>query len=152
MSVRRPQYEYHVPDAKGSVGCRLMVENLVFDKTICRECTVYELETKQWTPRFSHSSLERRGTNRENYRFWSSKRCHITGKAVRAYRDVEILPYIDMTFCTIAWNHSHVSKQAVIDTVKYGTIRTSHWGIWDKKSMAQMNEARLFIDKNGELL
>lgn len=148
MSVRSPQYEY----SKG--GNRLIVENTAWKKTICRVCLVSELETKEWTPRFTQMWKEKRQNThaRREYQFWSGKTCAITGNAVRSYKDVEIFPYVDMTFCTIAWNHDYISKQAVIDTVKYGAVKTSRWGVWNKQKMSPMNEKGLFINKNGELL
>ena len=150
MYTRNAQYEYE-PEGR----YRLLVENLKFKHTVCRACIVNELETKQWTPRFNHSTIERYGVgaqSRHNYRFWSTKKCDVTGSSVRSFKDVEILPHIDMTFCTIAWNYGRVSKQAVIDCVKYGDVKTSRWGVWKKQKMMPMNERGLFIDQEGNLL
>jgi hypothetical protein len=146
--VKSPQYEYQ---QEGRM--RLLVENSVWNKNICRACLVNELETKEWTPRFTQMWLEKETyTRRRKYQFWSGKKCAVTGSNVRSYKDVEIYPHVDMTFCTIAWNHDYVSKQAVIDAVKYGDVKTSRWGVWNKQKMAPMNEKGLFINKNGELL
>lgn len=147
MYIRTHQYEYQ-PEGR----YRLMVENLSWKKLICRSCLINELETKEWTPRFTQMWKEKNKSSRREYQFWSSKKCAVTGSAVRSYKDVEIYPYVDMTFCTIAWNHDYVSKQAVIDTVKYGHIKTSRWGVWRKQKMAPMNDKGLFINENGELL
>lgn len=146
MYVRNPQYELHFPQG------RLMVENLPYKTLICRECLVNELETKEWTPRFTQSTKDRGETRNYNYRFWSTKKCAVTGNKVRSYKDVEIYPYVDMTFCTSSWNHDYISKEAVIKCVREGDIRTSTWGIYDKKKMQPMNHKRLFINEKGELL
>lgn len=145
--VKSPQYEYQ-PEGR----MRLLVENSVWNKNICRTCLVNELETGEWTPRFTQMWKNKGMYVRRGYQFWSGKKCAVTGSAVRSYKDVEIYPHVDMTFCTISWNHDYVSKQAVIDTVKYGDIKTSRWGVWNKEKMAPMNEKGLFINKNGELL
>lgn len=154
MAVKAPEYEYHVPDAKGGDGCRVMVHNFSWESVnlICRTCLVNELQTKEWTPRFTQMRKDKGQSSRPEYRFWSTKKCDVTGRSVRSYKDVEIYPYVDMTFCTIAWNHSYISKEVVIDCVKYGKIKTSHWGVWNKQRMAPMNDKGLFIDENGELL
>ncbi len=154
LAVRSPEYEYIVPNAEGTVGSRLTVHNFSWrdSPALCRSCLAHELETKEWTPRFTHSTKAKDPSTRYNYRFWSTKKCDVTGRKVRSYKDVEIYPYVDMTFCTIAWNHSYISKEAVIDCVKYGAIRTGHWGVWNKQKMAPMNEAGLFINEDGELL
>lgn len=140
-------------------GQRLMVHNLAFDSkarktlAVCPDCIANKLETEEWTPRFTQASKERDGKpSRYNYRFWRTKKCDVTGKDVPSYKDVEIYPYIDMTFCTLAWNWGHVSKEAVIECVRKGKIRTSHWGVYDRKKMAPMNHKRLFIDDNGDLM
>lgn len=138
--VRNPQYDIgHLKVENLSRGC------------VCRECTVKLLQGNEWEPRFSHSTKERRGSNRYNYRFWSAKKCDVTGNKVRSFKDVEIWPYIDMTFCTNAWNHSYISKEAVIDCVQNGQIRTSVWGI-HKGKMVPMNTKRLFINQHGDLV
>ena len=147
MYVKNSQYEYQ-PEGRQ----RLMVENLIWKKTICRTCLVNELETKEWTPRFTQMWKDKGTYVRRGYQFWSGKKCAVTGSAIRSYKDVEIHPHIDMTFCTIAWNHDYISKQAVIDTVKYGSMKTSRWGVWKKQKMAPMNEKGLFINEDGELL
>lgn len=154
LAVKAPEYEHHFTDVAGNVGSRLMVHNhgWVKSKAICRTCLVQELETKDWTPRFTQMWKDKGQSTREDYRFWSTKRCDLTGRKVRAYKDVEIYPLVDMTFCTIAWNHSYISKEAVIECVKYGKIKTGHWGVWNKQRMAPMNEKGLFIDEKGELL
>lgn len=154
MDVKSPEYEYIFPDAKGPIGSRLIVHNFGWrdSAAICRACLINELQTKEWTPRFTHLHQSRDSSARYNYRFWSTKKCDITGRNVRSYKDVEIHPYVDMTFCTIAWNHSYISKEAVIECVKRGKIKTSRWGVWNKQTMAPMNEAGLFINENGELL
>lgn len=153
--VLRPQYE-HIFDN----GRRLMVENTASDNKdgkyksycVCRECLVKELEAGVWKPRFSHMHEQREGKpSRYNYRFWSQKTCDITNKKVRSYKDVEIFPYVDMLFCTNAWNSSRVSKEAVVECVKHGQIRSSVWGIY-KGKMMQMNLKRLYINDKGELL
>jgi hypothetical protein len=149
MYVRSPQYEYQ-PCGRP----RLLVENLIHGKVeaVCRSCLVNQLETKEWTPRFTQMWKDKGVSGRQEYRFWSSKDCAITGQSVRSYKDVEIFPYVNMMFCTTAWNHDYVSKQAVIDAVRYGQVRTSFWGVWNKQKMAPMNEKGLFIDKDGDLL
>lgn len=149
MFVRAPQYEYQMEGRPS-----LLVENMVWKKNICRSCLVNELETKEWTPRFTQMWKEKNQGScaRREYQFWSSKKCAVTGSTVRSYKDVEIFPYVDMTFCTIAWNHDYVSKQVVIDTVKYGRVKTSRWGVWNRQKMAPMNDRGLFINENGELL
>lgn len=139
-------------------GRRLLVHNHAFsDKTnksivVCPDCIADRLESNEWTPRFTHGALKLGSTSRYNYRYWSAKKCAITGKDVRSYKDVEIYPYVDMTFCTIAWNHDYISKEAVIECVRNGVIRTSTWGVVDRKMMAPMNHKRLFINGKGELL
>lgn len=153
MYVRYYQIE-HIFDN----GRRLLVENHPFSTkdnkrgVVCPDCIAEQLKTNEWTPRFTHGTSKLGGTTRFNYRFWSTKKCDITGNDVRSYKDVEIYPYIDMTFCTNAWNHSYISKEAVIECVEKGTIRTSSWGIVDRKMMAPMNHKRLFINGRGELL
>lgn len=155
MYVRSFEIEHYFPN-----GQRLMVGNhpLVDDVgarkivSVCRKCIAKQLETEEWKPRFSHLHEEREGKpSRYNYRFWSTKKCDITGEFVRSYKDVEVYPYVDMTFCTYAWNASHVSKQAVIECVKNGKIKTSIWGI-HKGKMAPTNHKGLFIDEKGKLL
>ena len=120
---------------------------------ICRECIVAELKSgKTWKPRFSHSDEQINGKpNKHNYRFWSAKQCDITGKKVRSFKDVEIFPYIDMTLCTTAWNHSYISKEAIIECAEKGVTRTSLWGVY-KGKMHMMNHKRLYINDKGELL
>lgn len=149
MYVRNPQYEHMFEN-----GPRLLIENHAWRQPpICRACLINELETKEWSPRFTHMHTEKYGnSDRHNYRFWSTKKCDVTGKKVRAYKDVEIFPYVDMLFCTSAWNHNYISKEAVVEALKHGKIKTSHWGVWNRTKMAPMNEKRLFIDENGELL
>ena len=133
-------------------GRRLLVENHPSNKVVCPDCIADQLESGKWEPRFSQMSRERGTSERFNYQFWSAKKCAITSKAVRSYKDVEIYPYVDMTFCTIAWNHDYISKEAVIECVRDGVVRTSTWGVVDRKKMAPMNHKRLFIDERGELL
>ena len=154
MMVKAPEYEHHFAESDGHDGARLMVHNFSWAAVnqICRNCLVNELQTKEWTPRFTQMHRDKGQTTRHNYGFWSTKKCDVTGRSVRSYKDVEIYPYVDMTFCTIAWNHSYISKEAVIDCVKYGKIKTSRWGVWNKQRMAPMNDKGLFIDENGELL
>lgn len=152
MYVRNPEYEYEHHNATGHIGSRVLVGNFLRKDIICRTCIVKELETKEWTPRFTHTHLSGKRSSRGAYRYWSTKHCDITRMKVRSYKDVEIYPYIDMTFCTIAWNHSYISKQVVIDTVKYGHVKTGRFGVWNKQRMAPMNEKGLFINSNGELL
>lgn len=147
MYVSNPEYEYQ-PEG----GQRLTVHNHIWKKDICRECLLNELETKEWTPRFTQMYKDKGWPARREYRFWSTKKCAVTGASIRSYKDVEIYPHVDMTFCTIAWNHDYISKQAVIDTVKFGKIKTSRWGVWKKQKMAPMNDRRLFIDDQGNLL
>jgi len=119
---------------------------------VCRDCMADQLEKGEWKPRFSHFHEQREGKpSRYNYRFWSSKKCAITGNKVRSFKDVEIFPYIDMTFCTNAWNHDYISKEAVIECVRKGKITTSMWGIY-KNKMAPTNHKRLYIDQEGNLL
>lgn len=153
--VRQPDYEHVFEN-----GRRLLVGSHASEKKdgkyhaycICRDCMVNQLETGEWKPRFSHFHEQREGKpSKYNYRFWRTKKCDVTQEKVHAYKDVEIFPYIDMTFCTIAWNHSHVSKDAVIETVRKGKIRTSVWGIY-KKKMAMTNNKGLYINEEGELL
>lgn len=149
MYLNHSQYEHTFDNHQ-----RLMVEN---NKNVCRECLVDILSTKEWSPRFTQMALQRKRDGdssdaRWNYRFWSTKKCAITGNEVRSYKDVEIHPYVDMMFCTIAWNHDYVSKEAVIECVKHGKVRTSRWGVWNKSRMAPMNNKGLFVDENGELL
>ena len=142
MYVRNPMFELMFP--KG----RLLVENF---RPVCRECLVKELETKEWTPRWTHGAKEHGHNPRYGYRFWSEKQCAVTGNKVRSYKCVEIWPHVDMTFCTIAWNHDYISKEAVIKCVREGDVKTSTFGIHNKQ-MAQMNSKRLFINEKGELL
>lgn len=149
MAVRVPQYEHVFAN-----GSRLLIENNAWNQPpICRACLINELSTKDWAPRFTRMHSEKYGESpRENYRFWSTKKCDVTGKKVRAYRDVEIFPYVDMLFCTSAWNYNYISKEAAIEALERGKIKTSRWGVWKKTKMAPMNEKGLFIDENGELL
>lgn len=148
MYIRNPQYEYTFANHQ-----RLLIENHRWGQPpVCRSCLIKELETKEWTPRFTHMHAEKYGSSRHNYRFWSTKKCDITGKAVRAYKDLEIYPHVDMLFCTIAWNHSYISKEAVLECLMHGKIKTSRWGVWNKQRMAPMNDKGLFINENGELL
>lgn len=147
LFVKNPEYEYH-PEGRH----RLLVYNQIWKEQICRECLVNELESKEWTPRFSQMHKAKGRSPRREYQFWSSKKCAVTGSAVRSYKDVEIYPYVDMTFCTIAWNYDRVCKQAVIDAVKFGRIKTSRWGVWNKQKMMPINECGLFIDEQGNLL
>lgn len=141
-----------------SNGRGLTVHNHAFNRTtkktihVCRECLLTELETKEWTPRFSCLSEELGHARKYNYRFWSNKKCAITSKYTRSYKDVEITPYVDMTFCTNAWNYDYISKEAVIECVREGRITTSIWGVYKKKKMTPMNNKRLFINEKGELL
>ena len=151
MFVRGYEIEHYFEN-----GQRLVIGNHCYfdDKlhVVCRDCIADQLETGEWKPRFSHMHEQREGKpSKDNYRFWSEKKCAITGKRVRSYKDLEIYPYIDMTFCTIAWNHDYISKEAVIECAKKGKIKTSICGIY-KQKMAPMNHKRLFIDKNGDLL
>lgn len=141
-------------------GHRLLIENHShFEKpngkkvqTVCRDCLVKELEAGEWKPRFSYFHEQREGKpSKYNYRFWSQKQCAITGKKIRSFKDVEIYPYVDMTLCTNAWNHDYISKDAIIECAKKGTIKTSIWGI-HKNKMVPMNHKRLFINDKGELL
>jgi hypothetical protein len=133
-------------------GRRLLVGNHVSingnPEPVCRSCLVHELETKTWKPRFSKLHGD---SSKYHYRFWSKEQCAITGAKVRSYKDVEIVPYVDMTFCTVAWNFEYISKEAVIECVKNGSIRTSFWGVY-KGKMQPMNHKRLFIDEQGRLL
>lgn len=134
-------------------GRRLLVGNHAVIKegdkykhlVVCRDCLAHKLENGSWKPRFTHLYGETKD------RFWSAKKCDVTGENVRSFKDVEIYPYVNMTFCTIAWNHGYVSKQAVIDCVKYGKIKTSMWGVY-KKKMHPMNHKRLYVNEEGELL
>lgn len=147
--VQSPQYEITF-----SPGNRLTVHNHRMIKEqdeyksvcICRECMVKELETKEWTPRFTsiHNSTF-------GYEFWNSDKCAVTGTKVTSYKDVEIMPYIDMTFCTIAWNHDYVSKQAVIDCVKKGKVTTAVFAMVGNKMVA-VNGEGIPIDDQGNLL
>lgn len=146
MNIRNPQYEHVFANNQ-----RLIVENHT-QPPICRSCMIDELETKEWTPRFTQMRKSKGQTTRREYQFWSAKKCAITGKTVRSFKDVEIYPHIDMLFCTIAWNHDYISKEAVIECIKHGRIRTSRWGVWNKQRMAPMNDKGLFIDERGELL
>lgn len=154
--VQRPQYEHVFEN-----GRRLVVENTASYKVgnsyksrcVCRDCLVDQLEKGEWKPRFSHFHEEREGKpSRYNYRFWSEKRCAITDKKIRSYKDVEVYPYVDMLFCTMAWNHDYISKEAVIECVRYGKVRTSMWSVYRNKKMMQLNSKRLFIDDEGELV
>lgn len=147
MHVRYFEIEHHFDN-----GQRLLVGNHAKSGAVCRTCIVKHLETGEWQPRFTHFHEEHEGKKaRFNYRHWSTKKCDVTGKAVRAFKDVEVYPYIDMTFCTYAWNAGHVSKEAVIECVKNGNIKTSIWGIY-KGKMVPMNHKRLFINDQGRLL
>lgn len=147
MHVKQPEYEYQ---AEGRH--RIIVGNLQRDGITCRECLVTELTFKQWTPRFSRLFKDQPSSRRYNYRFWSSKKCSCCNEKVRSFKDVEILPSVDMTFCGIAWNYDRFCKRCIIDTVKYGKIRTSRWGIWKKSKMAPMNDKNLFIGEDGRVL
>lgn len=150
MYVRSYEIEHYFPN-----GQRLMVgnHNTIKDTngkyvTVCRECIASRLESQEWQPRFHHFHLELDGKpSRYPYKYWSAKKCDVTGEKVRSYKDVEIYPYVSMTFCTYAWNAGHVSKQAVIDCVRNGKIKTSMWGL-----RGPMNHKGLFIDQKGKLL
>lgn len=137
-------------------GKRLVVGNQVVAGgtavPVCRDCIANELEKHEWAPRFSRFHKSKGRSSRHSYRFWSTKKCAITGKEVRSFKDVEAGPYIDMTFCTTSWNHDYVSKEAVLECVKKGRITTSLWGVYKRKRMAPTNHKKLFIDEEGNLL
>lgn len=153
--VRQPEYELVFEN-----GRRLRVSNHGNTRVdgeynpycICRLCLADQLEKGLWKPRFSHDHELREGApSKYNYRYWRTKVCDVTGEKVHAYKDVEIFPYVDMIFCTIAWNYGHVSKDAVIRCVLEGEVCTTVWGI-HKKKMSMTNSKGLFIDSNGDLL
>lgn len=147
MYVRNPQYELVFDNGK-----RLLVENVAWRQdAICRDCLVSELETKDWMPHLAKIDADGK-PDRYAYRFWSTKKCDVTGAAVRSYKNAAIDPYVDMVFCMHSWNSSYVSKYAVIECVKRGKIRTSIWGIWKRYKMAPMNDKGFFINDKGELI
>lgn len=130
-------------------GRRLEVSNTC-QMLLCRECIIEQLTTKDWQPRFTDMSRRHKYSVRNCYRYWTSRECAITNESVRSYKDVEIVPYIDMIFCTNAWNHDYISQQAVIESVQQGTSSAYRWGIY-KKKMMPMNHKGLFLDDQGKL-
>jgi hypothetical protein len=136
-----------------SNGTSLSIENTASDRHshgryfVCRDCIIRELETKEWTPRFTRIH----GADGVINRFWRSDTCAISGKYVHSYKDVEIDPFIDMLFCTRAWNSDYISKAAVVECAKQGNVNTSVWGI-HKGKMAMRNHKMLYVDDQGNLL
>lgn len=154
---KRMFVRYYEISHRFSNGKTLTVHNHAFDSStnrtmhVCRDCMLTELETKQWTPRFTHMHKSKGRSDRYGYRFWSSKHCAVTGNNVRSFKDVEIYPYIDMTLCTVAWNHDYISKAAIIECVRDGKISTSHWSM-DGNRHGPINHVGLFINEKGELV
>jgi len=130
-------------------GRRLLIGN--HTSLVCRDCLVNQLETFAWTPRFTHM-FEEKGIGKGNHQYWVKNQCDITGNKVKSFKDVEIHPFVDMTFCTNAWNYDYISENAVIECAKLGKIKTSWYGVWKKSSFEPMNHKRLFINEKGELM
>ena len=130
-------------------GRSLQVDN-ISPNLVCRECIIEQLTTQDWQPRFTDMRRRHKYSVREGYRYWTNRQCAITGEDVRSYRDVEVVPYIDMIFCTTAWNYEYISQQAVIDCVQQGHCDAYRWGIY-KKKMMPMNHKGLFLTEGGKL-
>lgn len=147
--VAQPHYEYTFPN-----GRRLTVQNVATHgsaegfkaQCVCRDCLVKQLESQEWKPRFHHMT-----PGRYVYKYWTAKKCYITDAQVRSYKDVEIYPHVSMLFCAGAWNFNYVSKQVVIDCVRYGKISTSIFGVHKGRMVCQTTHG-LFINNKGELL
>lgn len=139
MFVRTAQIEHTFKN-----GRRLTVENL--EPYVCRECTLNLLENERWMPRFSDGLY-----NKFNYQYWRTNKCAITDRNVRSYKSVEVFPHVDMIFCTMAWNHDYISKEAVIECVREGKIKTGRFEYKGKELFA-VNHKGLCINDEGELL
>lgn len=139
------QFKYH----------RLLVENRAYNKEasrmyhICRHCLAKELERNLWEPRFSRMHKERGWDSPTEY--WTAPKCDVTGNKIESYKSVEIYPYVDMMFCTNAWNSSYVSKEAVIECVKNGKVRTNRFAI-EGRYMVSVNSRGLKVNEEGELI
>jgi hypothetical protein len=109
------------------------------------------LEKEEWNPRFTNLFYGINPKKKYDVVSWKSKVCDVTKKKVPAFKDVEIFPYVDMTFCHTAWNHSHISKDVIIDVVKNGAITTGFF-VYRNGKMGCTNHRRLYINRNGELI
>lgn len=134
---------------------RLLIENRSYDKQknrmyhVCRHCLAKELETKLWEPRFSRIHKQKGWETPTEC--WTSEKCDVTGNKVESYKSVEIYPYVDMLFCTNAWNAGYVSKEAVIECIKNGKVKTNRVAI-EGHYLVSVNSKGLKIDERGELL
>lgn len=140
MYVRQPMYEHTIN------GKRLIVDNMG-EIPICRSCLAFQLETGDWTPRFtSIYGLD----SKYNYENWEKPVCDITGERVPSYKDVEITPHVNMLFSfNGVWNAGWVSKSAIIETVRNGSVTTSSFRLVEGKMLPVYRG--VFITKDGKL-
>jgi hypothetical protein len=146
MYAKFYQLEHHFDN-----GRRLLVENVggVSNKCICRVCLLELLESKPWEPRFSQLARERGYyMNKDG---WTKTGCAVLGTKEIAYKDIEIWPLVSVVLCKNSWNTDYFSRQAILECVQKGKVRTTSLSVFKGKIVC-VNHKGLYINEQGKLL
>jgi hypothetical protein len=131
MFVREYQFKHTFDDGRSITVQFDLLDRTVAD-TICRHCIADRVE---------HCDVDRHVT--------TYHQVFVQGRPTIVY---QVSIDGELVLNVISDGRDHVCKQDMLECVNKGRITTMNYGVWNRSKTAALNEKRLFINDQGELM